>query len=53
MPIRRGYTTKGGYYQFGKGGKRYFYKPSNKQSRLIALAKAKRQGRAIAVTKYG
>jgi hypothetical protein len=35
------------YYQFGETGKRYYYLPGNAKSRQQALAKAKKQGRAI------
>jgi hypothetical protein len=43
MPIIRGTN----YYQWGKSGKKYYYIPGNKKSRLIALHKAQIQARSI------
>jgi len=59
MPIHRGTTTKEGkrcgYYQFGekeRGGKKYCYPLGNERARKLALAKAKKQGRAIESSKH-
>lgn len=53
MPLINGYDLKGPYFQFGPGGKRYHYKAYNKISKGLARSKAMKQGRAMAVTKYG
>jgi hypothetical protein len=47
MPINRGKDSKGPYYRWGKSGKKYHYKSGNKESRLRAYNKAKRQMMAI------
>lgn len=47
MPLREGKD----YYQFGPGGKKYFFKTEIGKKR--AKTKALRQGRAMAVSKYG
>jgi len=55
MPLRRGYTTRGGerrgYYRWGDSGKMYTYEPGNGRSRAAARGLAERQGRAIEASK--
>tara|TARA_R100001510_G_C7585038_1_gene156676 strand:- start:228 stop:692 length:465 start_codon:yes stop_codon:yes gene_type:complete len=45
MPTRRGTDRKGGFYRYGKSGKKYRYK--SESGRKKAKAKASIQGRAI------
>jgi hypothetical protein len=47
MPVRRGKDSKGTYYQWGKSGKKYYYKTGNKASRTRAKNKALKQALAI------
>ena len=47
MPVHRGKDSKGPYYQWGKSGKKYYYKSGNSTSRERALRKANTQARAI------
>ena len=47
MPIKRGIKNNKPFYSFGSHGKKYTYISGNKNSRNIALAKAKKQGRVI------
>lgn len=51
MPLKQ--NNKKNYFQFGDGGKKYYYNPNSDISIGIAISKAKRQGRAMAVSKYG
>jgi hypothetical protein len=57
MPVMRGYTTKDGkrcgYYKWGESGFKYKYDLDKEQSRKLALAKVKRYGRAVEVSKHG
>jgi hypothetical protein len=45
MPVQRGTDRKGGFYRYGKSGKKYRY--SSESGRKKAKAKASMQGRAI------
>jgi hypothetical protein len=47
MPVMRGQDSKGPYYRWGAGGKKYHYTAGDEDSRERALEKAKAQGRAI------
>ena len=49
MPVMRGKDSKGPFYRWGesKTTHRYHYKSGNRISRLLAHAKAAKQGRAI------
>jgi len=53
MPVHRGQDKKGPFYQWGKSGKKYHYSSGNREARLRALRKAKRQGRAARASGYG
>ena len=52
MPIINSSDTHGRYYKWGDHGHKYYYISGNKQSRLIALNKCKRQAKAIEASKY-
>jgi len=52
MPVQRGRDSKGPYYQWGDSGKKYHYTAGNKEARLRALRRAKRQGRAARASGY-
>lgn len=52
MPVRRVNSQKP-YYQYGTSGKKYYYTPNDSQSRKYAREMAIRQGKAIAISKYG
>lgn len=47
MPIHQGQDKNGQFYQWGKTGKKYYFKPEDKQSKQHALNKAKKQQTAI------
>ena len=47
MPIHTGQDKNGKFYQWGKTGKKYYFKPEDKQSKQRALNKAKKQQTAI------
>lgn len=47
MPIHTGQDKNGQFYQWGKTGKKYYFKPKDKQSKQHALNKAKKQQTAI------
>lgn len=47
MPIHTGQDKNGQFYQWGKTGKKYYFKPEDKQSKQHALNKAKKQQTAI------
>ena len=47
MPIRRRRNNHGSYYQWGKKGKKYYFRSGNEKSKRKAYMKAVRQGRAI------
>ena len=47
MPIHTGQDKIGKFYQWGKTGKKYYFKPEDKQSKQRALNKAKKQQTAI------
>lgn len=49
MPVIRGSNKQGSYYKWGKSGKKYFYIPNNKKSRIAAKQKARKQGIAIII----
>ena len=52
MPVQRGKDGDGRYYRWGDSGKRYHYKPGDKESRDKARAKAEKQGRAARASGY-
>lgn len=52
MPLRQDRDSTGPYFQWGRVGKRYYYKPKNVISQGIAKAKAMRQARAIEASKH-
>lgn len=52
MPVHRGTDSKGAYYQWGKGGKKYHYTSSDKASREGAKRKAEKQGQAARASGY-
>lgn len=52
MPVRRKRDSKGPYYQWGKSGKKFYYKAGNESSRKRALKKAKEQAKAIYASGY-
>ena len=43
MPIHTGQDKNGKFYQWGKTGKKYYFKPDDEQSKQRALNKAKKQ----------
>lgn len=51
MPVHLGVIKEGEqllfFYQYGKKGKRYFFNPDSKESKLLAYEKAIDQGIAI------
>lgn len=47
MPIHTGQDKNGKFYQWGKTGKKYYFKPEDKQSKQRALNEAKKQQTAI------
>jgi hypothetical protein len=47
MPIREGVSNNKPYFQYGTTGKKYFYIPTSKKSKIIAYSKALRQTKAI------
>lgn len=52
MPVRRGQDSKGPYYQWGNSGKKYYYKPGDKESRNRAKSMAEKQGKAAYASGY-
>lgn len=52
MPVHKGINTRGPYYQWGKHGKKYYYKKGYTKSRLAARKKAERQAKAIFASGY-
>lgn len=52
MPIKRGVSSQGPYYQWGNHGKKYYYKSGSKISRERAKAKAELQMRAARANGY-
>jgi hypothetical protein len=52
MPVRNGRDSQGGYYQWGKIGKKYYYKIGNISARRAAYNRAALQGRAIETSKH-
>ena len=49
MPLIKGKD----YYQFGQGGKKYYYTPGDNISREAAKEQALRQGKAIHASRNG
>jgi hypothetical protein len=47
MPVHQSQDDDGPYYQWGKHGKKYYYKKNSKTSEINAHKKASTQGRAI------
>lgn len=47
MPVQRNKDSIGCFYRWGNHGKKYYYIPNNKKSRMIAKNKASKQGKAI------
>jgi hypothetical protein len=52
MPVRRHEDGDGPYYQWGDSGKKYRYKPGDKESRERAKKKATKQGQAAHAAGY-
>lgn len=52
MPIHRGKDSKGPYYQWGKIGKKYYYKSGDSKSRERAHKKSTLQMKAIYASGY-
>ncbi len=52
MPVRKKRDSHGSYYQWGKKGKKYYYKPKDEKSKQRAYRKASRQGMAIILSYY-
>jgi hypothetical protein len=52
MPVFRRKDAQGPYYQWGDHGKKYRYKPGNKESRDRAKQGATRQGQAARARGY-
>lgn len=50
MPIHRGQNSHGSFYQWGKSGKKYYYKSGDKKSREKAKELAHKQAIAIYAT---
>lgn len=50
MPIRDLKDAKGHYFQYGKTGHKYYYKPNSKRSRTIAYNKCVKQAQAIKIS---
>lgn len=51
MPVARGTDSKGAYYKWGAGGKKYHYTTKNAASRNRAKNEALKQGRAVQASK--
>lgn len=51
MPIKAKKDKKGNFFQFGKTGKKYYYRMNDIRSRELAYDKALRQGQAISISK--
>ncbi len=52
MPIYNKRNVNGPYFQYGKTGFKYYYKPYSAISRGKALGKCKRQAEAIHANKF-
>jgi hypothetical protein len=52
MPIHESKDSNGYYFQWGYHGKKYYYSPTIKQSRINAYNKSLRQARAIYSSGY-
>lgn len=52
MPIKQGKDSTGDYYQWGNGGKKYYFDANSKESRKKARNRALRQARAIFASGY-
>lgn len=52
MPVHSGTDSKGSFMQWGKSGKKYYYKPSDKNSKRRATEQAHKQARAIYSSGY-
>lgn len=51
MPVNDKKDEKGNYYQFGRDGSKYYYKPDSQRSKTMAFNKSKKQGEAISISK--
>jgi len=52
MPVHTGKDSDGCYAQWGKSGKKYYYKCGDEDAESDAKAKAHKQGYAITVSGY-